>query len=177
MTRKLSDTDVVKIKEMSNRLPMHKVGRLFGVGTTTVCRIINNQTYLKPQSKRYLPYNEPSVKSDVKTKRVYDLEVDDMFIYYGIKFRVIKIEDGQLFYKPTQFDESSAKHFFGVKCQMKVEYLGKRQMVKRKEHNDHPFYLTPHSKNKDYTPQVGLTPKSRRRVSKDVFFDNNKSSH
>lgn len=59
------------------------------------------------------------------TKRVYELEVDDTFFYYGVGRRVTYIGKGRVFYKPMQFESSGARDSFGAKSNEKVEYTGK----------------------------------------------------
>ena len=124
MIRKLSDSDTETMKEMANRLPMQKIAHLFGVSSTTVCRIINNQTYNKPQGDRYLPYNEPSVKSDVKTKRVCELVKGDVFVYFNVRWVVCSLKEGKVWYRASLPNPQGAgRYTFGGRNQMKVEIV------------------------------------------------------
>jgi hypothetical protein len=127
MDRKFNESDLKKIRELKNRLSYKRVAALFDVSPHTIWRIIKGYSYKQPIKRRYLPVNPLEIKKiTVPTKRVYELEVGDIFLYAGVDRIVDKITDERVCYKPnTQYQQGSGKSTFGIKNQMKVEFLGK----------------------------------------------------
>jgi len=60
------------------------------------------------------------------TKRVCDLQIDDVFVYYNVEQRVVGIGDSRIYFKPHHFPSPPQSCSFGIKNKMKVEVTGKR---------------------------------------------------
>lgn len=67
---------------------------------------------------------------EVKTKRVYELEVGDVFKHLGIYYIVYRIKDGLLWYKLRSKATDSYKLSFGCKCKMKVELVEPSKLIR-----------------------------------------------
>lgn len=57
------------------------------------------------------------------TKRVYELEVGDLFWYYSVINRVTHIKDGRVLYTPISYSGYSPRESFSAKNKMKVEIV------------------------------------------------------
>lgn len=69
-------------------------------------------------------------------KRVFELEVGDIFIRCHIEVVVIKILNGQLYYKYASTLKNGRIFTIGAKSQERVKYLGKRLKTKRYADSD-----------------------------------------
>ena len=72
--------------------------------------------------------------------RAYELEVNDLFIKQGTKYRVIRISDGKIFYDHKR---GAGYSFIGAKSMEFVMWIGKYEPAKRpppkpKKYNPNP---------------------------------------
>ena len=101
--------------------------------------------------------------------------------------RIGEMVDGKYYKCPSRRKEivDTWKRMYSVahvNCFLQIapvvnSFLVDKKGLNKKFRYDRPYSETPHSKGKDYTPQAALIAKGRRRISKDVHSEHNKSSH